>query len=380
MLKSKLTGFFCLTVLLLQVLLSSCDRRQTAAQEGGDTLSLRYSSLLTIVRHEGYTVVDVRNPWKEGRLLHTYVLVPRSQPVPDNLPHGSLIRTPIERSAVFTTVHCALLNTLGRVDKIVAVADLKYIKIPAIHQRVEQGLVADCGGGLNPVVEKIMDVKPDVIMLSPFENSGGYGKIEDLDIPLVECAEYMENSPLARAEWMKFYGMLFGVEQQTDSLFAVVDSSYHALKQQAKAAGRGRSLLIDKMVGSVWYVPGGKSTIGQMAQDAGGQYPWADDDHSGSLSLPFETVLEQAGDADVWFYRYSSDHTTNYQELLSGHRGYDQLKPFRMREVYACNVEQTLFYEETPFRPDFLLSDFIRILHPEATNLPPLRYYKKLDD
>ena len=117
-----------------------------------------------------------------------------------------------------------------------------------------------------------------------------------------------------------------------------------------------------------------------MAQDAGGQYPWAGDEHSGSLSLPFETVLEQAGDADVWFYRYSSDHQTDYRELLSGHRGYDQLKAFKTRQVYACNVEQTLFYEETPFRPDYLLSDFIRILHPEATNLPPLRYYKKLDD
>jgi iron complex transport system substrate-binding protein len=365
---------------LMTVLLSSCGGQTTHSQEDGDTVPLKYASLLTIVRHDSYTVVTIRNPWKEGLTLHTYVLLPRGSEQPEGLPHGTLVRTPIERAAVFTTVHCSLLTTLGHGDDIVGVADLKYIKIPSIHEAVEAGRIADCGGGLNPVVEKIMDVKPDVILLSPFENSGGYGKLEDIDIPLVECAEYMENSPLARAEWMKFYGLLFGEEQQTDSLFTVVDSSYQALKKRAAEAGAGRSVLIDKMVGSVWYVPGGCSTIGRMVEDAGGRYPWAADEHSGSLSLPFETVLERAGDADVWMLRYSSDHEMDYRELLSGHRGYDHLKPFRKRRVYACNVEQSLFYEESPFRPDWLLSDFMQILHPGITNLPPLRYYKELKE
>lgn len=374
-------------LLLIAVLLSSCGGRQGSPQGDGDTLQLKYASLLTIVRHEGYTLAQIHNPWKPGKLLHTYVLVPRDSsssasdsPLPSHLPHGTVIRIPVQRAAVFTTVHCSLLTTLGHSDAIIGVADLKYIKIPAIHEAVKSGRVADCGGGMNPVVERIMDVKPDAILLSPFENSGGYGKLEDINIPLVECAEYMEHSPLARAEWMKFYGLLFGEEQQADSLFAVVDSSYQALKAQAAEAGEGRSVLIDKMVGSVWYVPGGRSTIGQMVQDAGGRYPWADDNHSGSLSLPFETVLEKAGESDVWFYRYSSDHTTNYRELLSDHRGYDQLKAYRERQVYACNVEQTLFYEETPFRPDYLLSDFIQILHPGILNIPPLRYYTILND
>ena len=363
---------------LTAVLLSSCTGQMNRQQEDGDTLSLKYSTLLNIVRYNGYTMAEVRNPWNKGKVLHTYILVPRDAEMPEGLPHGSVIRTPVQRAAVFTTVHCSLLTTLGHGDNIVAVADLKYIKVPYVQQQVKAGRIADCGSGLSPVVEKIIDVKPDIIMLSPFENSGGYGKLEDIDIPLVECAEYMENSPLARAEWMKFYGLLYGEEQQTDSLFAVVDSSYHVLKDKALKAGTGRTMIIDKMVGSVWYVPGGQSTIGQMIHDAGGRYAWADDDHSGSLSLPFETVLEQGGEADVWLYRYSSDHTTNYSELLSEHRGYSQLKAWRDREVYACNVEKTLFYEETPFRPDFLLSDFIRILYPDLPNLPPLRYYEKL--
>ncbi len=365
---------------IIAVLLSSCGARTGASQEEGDTLQLKYSSLLTIVRHDGFTQVDIRNPWKEGKLLHTYILVPRSSQLPAHLPHGTVVRTPVERAAVFTTVHCSLLTTIGRADRIVGVADLKYIKIPYVQQQVSAGRIADCGSGMNPMVEKIIDVKPDVILLSPFENSGGYGKLEEIDVPLVECAEYMETSPLARAEWMKFYGMLFGKEQTTDSLFVVVDNNYQSLRQDVRQLGVGRSVVLDKMVGTVWYVPGGRSTIGQMVQDAGGRYPWADDSHSGSLSLAFESVLERAGNADVWMYRYSSDHSHTYRELLSEYHGYRQLQAFAYRNVYACNVEQTLFYEESPFRPDYLLSDFIQILHPDTPNPKPLRYYQKLHE
>ena len=373
-------------LLIVVVALTACrggNNTSLSAAEGGDTVSMKYSTLLTIVRHDSYTTVDIKNPWKPGKLLHRYYLVPRTsdiKPQTSDFTDGTVIRTPIQRAAVFTTVHCALLTELGVGSHIVCVADAKYIKVPYIQQQIKAGRIVDCGNGLNPVVEKVMDMKPDVIMLSPFENSGGYGKTEEIGIPLIECAEYMETSPLARAEWMRFYGMLFGVADKTDRLFHSVDSSYTALKQRAAETGEGRSVIIDKVVGSVWYMPGGRSTIGQMLQDAGGRYPWATDDQSGSLSLPFETVLERGGESDVWLFRYSSDHEWNYAELLSGHHGYDQLKAVRQHEVYGCNVEQSHFYEDTPFHPDRLLCDFLQILHPDIIGLPSLRYYKKIKE
>ena len=285
---------------LLAVFLCSCAGRQTAlTQEQGGTLALKYAQLLSVMDCGDYAVATLKNPWKEGYTLHRYVLVPRDAPMPVHLPKGTVIRIPLQKAVVFTTVHSALLMTLGCQDKIAGVADLKYIKIPWIQEQVAQGKIVDCGDGMSPVIEKIIDLHPDAILLSPFENSGGYGRLEEIDIPLVECAEYMEVSPLARAEWMRFYGLLFGCQTKADSLFAVVDSSYNALKQRAETAGQGRSVVVDKQVGSVWYVPGGHSTIGQMVKDAGGQYPWAGDDHSGSLSLPFETVLEKASDSEV---------------------------------------------------------------------------------
>ena len=372
-----------LFLIVLTALFVSCGGRRTmASQEAGDTVAFKYATLLTVVHHQDYTEVTLKNPWKEGMTLHRYLLVPADGELPEELPEGTLVRTPLSRSVIFTTVHCAMLMSFGKENCISGVADLKYIKIPWIQEQVKTGRIMDVGEGMSPMVEKIIDQRPDALFLSPFENSGGYGRIEEIGIPIIECAEYMESSPLARAEWLRFYGMLFGCEQKADSLFAVVDSSYHALKNLVRSQESGvrsqPTVLVDKVTGSVWYVPGGKSTIGQMIHDAGGLYPWANDDHSGSVSLPFEAVLEKAGEADVWLFRYSSDYDITTDELLSEHHGYRQFRAFRNGQVYGCNVERSLFYEESPFRPDWLLGDFIHILHPDLSDLPPLKYYKKV--
>jgi iron complex transport system substrate-binding protein len=369
-------------LLLLACIVLSCSGRKTSASQAeGDTVRFKYATQLTVVKHDGFTLVSLKNPWKEGMTLHQYVLVPDTSQISSlhaSLPKGTVIRTPLKRAVMFTTVHCAMLMDFGRHDCISGVADLKYIKIPWIQQQVREGRITDVGDGMSPVIEKIIDEHPDALFLSPFENSGGYGKLEDIDIPIVECAEYMETSPLGRAEWLRFYGMLFGCEEKADSLFNVIDQNYNRLKQLAQKAQSKPSVLVDKVTGSVWYVPGGQSTIGQMIRDAGGHYPWADDTHSGSVSLPFEAVLEKAGEADIWLFRYSGQHDITYQELLSEHHGYGQFSAFKSRRAYGCDVERSYFYEESPFRPDWLLNDFIRILHPDLTDLAPLRYYKSV--
>jgi iron complex transport system substrate-binding protein len=346
-----------------------------SSADGGDTVRFQYAQLLNLVRYQGYTVATISHPWRQDAVLHQYVLVPADSALPELLPEGTLIRTPLCRSVVFTTVHCSLLNMLHCENSVAGVADLKYIKAPFVQAGVNSGHIMDCGDGMSPVIEKIIDLHPDAMLLSPFENSGGYGQLEEIDIPIVECAEYMEASPLGRAEWVRFYGMLYGCEHEADSLFAVVDSSYNALKQQISGIKQQTSSLLDKITGSVWYVPGGRSTIGCMLADAGADYPWAADEHSGSVALSFETVLERAGESDVWLLRYSGQQKLTLQQLLSEHRGYSQFRSFREGRVYGCNVEQSLFYEESPFRPDLLLSDFIRILHPDVLPHYPLRYY-----
>ena len=368
-------------LLTIAVSLFSCGNgRKTTVREEGDTLSFKYARLIEVVRYADHTEVNIKNPWKEGKTLHRYYFVPSAETTQQAVDDGmTLVRVPLQRSVVFTSVHAALLGQLDAGSQVTGVADRKYMKVPYIQEGVKAGRIIDCGDGMSPVIEKIIDANADAILLSPFENSGGYGRLEDIDIPLIECAEYMEQSPLARAEWLRFYGLLYGCQHKADSLFALVDSNYHALKQLAKTSTVRRSVLMDKQTGSVWYVPGGQSTIGQMLQDAQSNYPFTDDEHSGSLALPFEAVLEKAGEADVWLFRYDAPQPITRQQLLSEQPGYPQLRPMRKDQLYGCNVTTSMFYEETPFRPDLLLQDFIHILHPDIPNLPSLRYYHKVE-
>lgn len=367
----------CLTIALL---LSSCrgGGKASSVSEGGDTIALRYAENLTLVAYPDYTVATLRNPWDTLKTLHTYLLVPAASELPKQLPQGTVVRTPLAKALIYSSVHGSLLHDLRALDGVGGICDLKYVRHRAIQEACARDAIADCGESMNPDMERIIDLRPDAILLSPFENSGGYGKVEKLDIPLIECADYMETSPLGRAEWMRFYGLLFGVAEQADSLFAEVEENYRQLKQRAALSSTSLSIFSELKSGSAWYVAGGRSTVSGFYRDACGRYAFADDTHSGSVPLSFETVFDKAGDADVWTIKYNRDRDMTYADLKADYAGYTGFKAFKERNIYGCNTAKVPFYEETPFRPDYLLADFIQILHPEIGDLGGLRYFCKL--
>lgn len=376
--KSKL--FSNLFILFASAIITACSGGvNRSARSDGDTLHLKYATNLTIVRYDVYTEVKLADPWNSGKTLHTYILVPKSQ---DGFveTHGeTVVRVPLQRSVIATSVHCGLVQSLGKKEAIAGVCDLQYIHIPWVVEQCQKGAVADCGSGLAPTIETIIDLGPDALFLSPFQNNGGYGKLEDINVPIIETADYMETSALGRAEWMRFYGLLFGAEQEANALFRQVESNYLRLKELAMTSSVRPSMVMDKQTGSVWYVPGGRSTVGRLIADANIDYPFAKDEHSGSLPLPFESVLEKAGDCDLWAFRYNSAFPATFASVLSENQGYAQLKAFRNRQIYGCNTATSTFYEETPFHPDLLLRDFIIMAHPDLDSLGTPRYFVKIE-
>lgn len=351
------------------------------ALSGGDTLALHRAEQLTIVDFPDYTVVTLRNPWDTLKTMHTYVLVSREKHLPDSLlPEGTVVRVPLGKALVYSSVHCGLLADLGVVEAVGGVCDLRYIHQPQIVDRQAHGLVVDCGMGTNPDIERVVQLNPDAILLSPYQDSNGYGRIGQLGIPVVECADYLETSALGRAEWMRFYGRLFGVGERADSLFARVEEHYRQLQMKARISSVSLSVFADTKYGSVWYVPGGHSPMGQLYADACGRYVFADEPSSASLPMSFEAVFDRAHDADVWLIKYHRDSDLTYEALRADYAGYAEFKAFRQRNVYGCNTARIDFYEETPFRPDYLLSDLIQILHPELGGLGGLRYFCKLNE
>ena len=260
-------------IVTLVLLLSACGgRSKTSSALNGNIIPLKYAENLTLIQGDGYTEARLRNPWDTTALLRTYILVNKNQEVPEHLPEGTLVRTPLSKALVYTAVHCNLIKELGVVQSIGGICELQYIKVPEIIEGCKNGTIVNAGEGTNPDIEKIIDLHPDALMLSPYENSGGHGQVEKLKVPIIECADYMETSALGSAEWIRFYGMLFGQLYKADSIFAEVEKNYNELKELAQLQTSKPKLLCELKSGSAWYVPGGRSTTGRLYHDAGAEY------------------------------------------------------------------------------------------------------------
>lgn len=375
--------FYTIAVCTFLAFLPSCDGgKGRAASPQGDTLEISHASHLLIVNHDGYTQVVLRNPWDTLKTLHTYILMPRGKEYDaDTLPEGSVVRVPLQRSVIYTAVHCGLVEELGAVEAVAGVCDAKYIHQPLVQQLIREGTVQDLGNGMTPDVERMIDLAPDALLLSPFENSGGYGRVDRLGVPIIECADYMETSALGRAEWMRFYGRLYGRAGEADSLFARVKAAYMEWKHKALACKERPTVFADLPTSSsAWYVSGGRSTIGQMYADAGAHYLFADNTTSGSSPYSFETVYEKARMADIWLIRYHAPQDRTYGSLAKEFEPYTHFKAYRQRQMYGCNTAYSRFYDEVPFHPERLLAEFACIFHPELRmdTLLPVRYYTPL--
>ena len=434
------------------LLMAACQGGKTAAAdaEAGDTLEMKYAKLLTIVKHgdgeetsdaaEGidyqYAEAIVANPWKAGTLLHRYILIPKGEEGDKTVAMlakrrsmgarctTDTVRTPVERSAVFIAPHCQLMYELGCQQAIRGVCDLNYINIPDVRKRAAssgnassgnasaQNSIVDCGSSMAPDIERIIALKPEAILVSPFENSGGYGKLDKLHIPIIEAADYMESSPLGRAEWMKFYGMLFGkdknisttaagkaseaaagkaseaaagkaseatlpasCELRADSLFAQIEKEYLDLKAEAGKLPKGLSILTERKTGGVWYVPGGQSTIGILLKDANARYIFSDDQHSGSLPMSPEQILAKGKQVDVWAFKYFGAAPLSQVQLLQEYDGYKALAAFNRGNIYQVDTSTVPYFELTSFHPELLLREFIILAHGERFG--KLKFYKK---
>lgn len=392
---------------LVVLLVVACQGGKTASGEGGDTLQMKYAELLTIVKHNdgAYTEAIIENPWKKGTTLHKYILVPKGNEGDETVArlkddirenatlqmgsHCDIVRTPLESNVVFTAPHSQLMYELGCKNAITGVCDKDYINIPDIKERVKLSdgkastsdtdkVIIDCGSSMQPDIERIIALKPEGLLISPFENSGGYGKLDKLHIPIIETADYMETSPLGRAEWMKFYGLLFKSEERSDSLFSSIEKEYLALKAEAAKLPQGLSILTERKMGSVWYVPGGKSTMGILLKDANAKYIFADDTHSGSLAYGPERILSKGTQIDVWAFKYFGGKALSKNDLLAEYEGYKVLKAFNSNSIYQVDTSTQPYFELTSFHPEILLREFIILAHPKTTQFGKLRFYQHL--
>lgn len=354
-----------LATVFVAIFLVACNGGSTTQVEvEGDTLTT-HAQLLTIKDCGGYTLVDVENPWKEGALLKRYALVHRDSVMPKNLmAEAEVVRVPVKSALVYSSVHAGAFDELGSVDVVTGIVDAEYYKIPQIVEGVKNGTVVDAGNSMAPTIEKIVELSPEAILTSPFQNAG-HGAIEKLGITIIECADYMETTPLGRAEWIKFLGLLVGKADVANAIYDEVVNKYNTLSAKVKGIENMPTVISEMLIDGVWFLPGGRSYMAQMFADAGAAYPWSEDESTGSLQLDFATVYDKAYNADYWIIK-NYEPNFSLASLESRYPLNKKFDAFSKGGVYVINTVETSFFEDFPFHPEMLLQEYIQLFHPET--------------
>ena len=360
--KQKFCYIFCFVIFFVACV---TEEKSKERDQSIETLQLIYAEGFQIYYHQHYKEVIVRNPWQKGLVFARYYLVDDEKVlVPSD---GEKVLIPIKKLAVTSATHFEFLSLLNELAKVQGVCSPELIYNPFLREQFALGKLTDLGDAFNINVEKTLKLKPDMLMMSGYKQNDPYAKrVIQAGIPVVYNNEWMENSLLARAEWIKFVAVFVNKEQQADSIFNQVKDAYLDIKDQALSVEHKPKLMSGSNFRGTWYMPGGGSFMAQLFADAGGDYFYVNDTTKGSLPLTVESVLMTFSDTDVWL----NCNFATLDELVQTDRKHALFKPVKTNRVYNFNKSMLPsgandFWESAVARPDLLLRDVISILHPD---------------
>lgn len=375
----RLSAVMPMLLLAVCLLFSGCSAEKpgsspeaTEHDEAEKTIAgngLEYAGGFSINEYAGFRTLDVRAGvhGKDG-LLH-YLLLEPGQPVPEGYEEYIVVRTPVERVAVFSTTHIGYIDLLECSEKIVGVARPEFVNTLSVRERIEAGKITEIGMPFSPNLEVILELDPDLIIATalPPARKTEYNAIIDAGIPVVVVSEWLENSPLGRAEWLKLYGALLGKEQLAEEKFRQIRDAYHKLSSLTRDVSVRPSVISGLPKKDVWFVPGGESYVAELLRDAGASYHWSDRKKTGSIKMDIEPVYQVALDADFWL---NPGTVLSLDELLSNDMRFRDFPSVKNGRVYNNNRQLNpaggnAYWELGVVQPDRILKDLIMIIHPD---------------
>ncbi|MEX0314346.1 MAG: ABC transporter substrate-binding protein [Allomuricauda sp.] len=368
--KKLLSTLFFGTLLL--TLLTSCgEKKKPPLVEQSPSLSdLQYATGFTIEQSGDITVIHVSSPWPSAETDFTYALVPRNKLASITLPsdtYDAIVATPVQNMVITSTTHIPALESLGVLDVVSGFPNTDLISSSATRERIGKGQIKELGTNESINTEVVLELNPEVIMgFGINDTNKAYETLKRSGIPIVYNGDWTEQTPLGKAEWIKFFAPFFNKEAKADSIFKNIETSYEQAKLLTKKITKKPTVLTGGLYKDVWYVAGGNSWMAQFLKDANANYLWSNTDNTGSIGLSLEAVLEKGQQADFWF---NPSLHSSYEELLQANAHYEQFKAFKHKTVFSNAVNKgatggLLFYELAPQRPDLVLKDLISILHP----------------
>ena len=344
--------------------------------------SIQYAKGLEIYKHKGFSIVKIINPWPEAKESFMYILQEKNGIVPDSLKQFPVIRIPLKSIVVTSTTHIPALELLGVENTLVGFPNTNYISSVKTRKLIDAGKVREVGTNESLNTEVLIDMKPELIVSFGLNNSNPtLDNLQKSGLKVMLNSDWTEQSPLGKAEWIKFFGALYGLDSKANTLFSKIEKEYNSTLALVKKATSKPTVLSGAMYQEQWYVPKGESWASLFLKDSESNYLWANTKGTGSLVLPFEVILEKAKDADFWI---APGDFSNLKQMSDSNPHYGQFASFKNKKVYSCSVNKgakggIIFFEWSPVRPDLVLKDLIKILHPELLPHHKLFFFQKLE-
>lgn len=354
------------------------------AQKGAawEAQPLEAATNFTIHKKGAYTLLSIKSAWKHAAPQFQYLLYPKDSTPPKDYPRAVRVPVPLERVLSSGSVDVAFLTALGQADRIVGISGGQYVYDPVIQQGLTSGAIADLGQHQALNYERAVQLQPDAALVYSIGDQGSYQKYQELGIPAVLLSDFMEETPLGRAEWIVFVGHLMGKATEARAHYQQVAQRYRDLKMQAAYYSYMPNVLTGAVYKGTWYVAGGKSLMAQLIRDAGGHYLWADNPDVSGVPLDVEAVYAKALQADVWI---NQSHHQTRADLLASEPKYSDFKAVQTNQLYnyykrASTQGGSDIFESAIVHPDRVLHDLMQVFQAIPKGLEPdsLYYYAPL--
>ena len=360
--------FQTILLFLIAIILVQCKKDSIYKTTIIPKNEIKYAKGFSITNLNGYSIVKVANPWPKAEKTYTYILKEKNGTIPDSLKQFTTINVPLKTIVVTSTTHIPSIEMLGVEKTLVGFPKLNYISSEKVRALIDAKKVKELGDNQSLNTEVIIELQPEVIIGYGLDNNNPtLDNLEKNGLKVLLNGDWNEQTPLGKAEWIKFFGALYGKQNTANEIFSKIEKDYLNTLELAKKATTHPTILAGDMFEDKWYLPQGTSWGCQLLKEANGNYLWATTQGTGSLALSFETVLEKAKDADLWI---TSGQFSTLSAMANSNPHYSQFKAFQNKNVYSFAGRKgktggVLYYELAPNRPDIVVKDIVKILHPE---------------
>ena len=367
---------------LILFLFVQCKKENQHEIKSGIKNEISHAKGLEIYKYEGFSVIKITKPWPGAKENFTYVLQEKNGIIPDSLKQLTIIPIPLKSIVVTSTTHIPALEMLGVENSLIGFPNTNYISSEKTRKLIDAGKVREVGTNETLNTEVLIDMAPDLIVSFGLNNNNPtIDNLQKSGLKVIYNGDWTEQSPLGKAEWIKFFGALYGLDVKANTIFSEIEKEYTNTLALAKKASVKPSVLCGAMYQDQWYVPQGESWAALFLKDAQSKYLWSDSKGTGSLSLPFETILDKAQKADYWI---SPGDFSSLNEMNESNPHYKEFNAFKNKKVYSYSVKKgakggIMYFELSPTRPDWVLKDLIKIFHPELLPNHELFFFQKLD-